>query len=149
MQVGFKKNNMIFLKGISVGDDATANDIASSFFKSIEAVNLLPFLEVASWPTRNRIARLGIAEELISSSIYVKGSLDFEDNGLNNIIEDSKYFEFLIEPELDFVFKKGMGVTIKLDSKSSRIEESSDFPKYTGTTDEVIRLLIDWIKSVS
>ena len=149
MQVGFKENNMMFLKGISVGDDTTANDIASSFFKSIEATNLLPFLEVTSWPVRNRLARLGIAEELISSSIYIKGSLDFKDNGLNNIIEDSKYFEFLVEPELDFVFKEGMNVTIELDSKSSRIKKSSDFPKYTGTPDEAIRLLINWIESAS
>jgi hypothetical protein len=138
---------MILSKTISVNDDAVMNSIASAFFKSIEATNLLPFLNVESWQAR--LLDNGYPVFGFESSIIITGSLDPEKNWRDNILYNSRYFSFSVEPESGFIFKEGMNITLELDSKSFRIEKSSDFPKYTGTPDEAIRLLISWIESAN
>jgi len=141
------KNDMILSKTTSVNDDTVMNNIASSFFKNIEATNLLPFLKVESW--QPRLTANGYPESGFGSLISVLGSLDFKKEWRDTILQNSRYFTFVIEPESGFVFKEGGGITTKLDTKSFRIKKSLDFPKYTGTPDEVIQLLINWIKSAS
>ena len=85
------------------------------------------------------------ADDNIASSVVVRGTFDPKNEWENGLFQNSRYFIFFIKPAKNYrwndMYHEGDNVTIKLSSKLDR-----EFPEFTGTPDEVINLMIQWIK---
>lgn len=85
------------------------------------------------------------ADDNIASSVVVRGTFDPKNGWENGLFQNSRYFIFFIRLAKNYrwndMYHEGDNITIKLLSKLE-----VEFPEFTGTPDEAVNLMIQWIK---